>query len=114
MDDMAIQKKHTTGATRRPPILRMAAVVFVAVTVGVTLGGCGTTQAAPESPQPAATTARPATVEIPYDEQIQSNAKRMLEEGKRIFRNGLDRRQVAGSALLSTRDAGAEGARREL
>jgi hypothetical protein len=83
---MAIQKKHTTGATRRPPILRMAAVVFVAVTVGVTLGGCGTTKAAPESPQPAATTARPATVEMPYDEQIQSNANRMLEEGKRIFR----------------------------
>jgi hypothetical protein len=83
---MAIQKKHTTGATRRPPILRMVAVVFVGVTVGVTLGGCGTTKAAPESPQLAATTARPATVEMPYDEQIQSNAKRMLEEGKRIFR----------------------------
>ena len=83
---MAIQKKHAMVATRRPPILGMSTVVFVAVTAGVTLGGCGTTKAAPESTQPAATTARPATAEVPYDEQIQSNAKRMLEEGKRIFR----------------------------
>lgn len=83
---MAIQNKQLTVATRRPPILSLGTVVFVAVTAGVALGGCGTTKAVPESTQPAATTARPATVEMPFDEQIQINAKRMLEEGKQIFR----------------------------
>lgn len=83
---MAIQNKQMTVATRRPPILSLGTVVFVAVTAGVALGGCGTTKAVPESTQPAATTARPATVEMPFDEQIQINAKRMLEEGKQIFR----------------------------
>src|SRR5437870_1860287 len=60
----------------------MATVVFVAVTAGVALVGCGTTKAAPEGSQPEATAARPSTVEMPYDEQIKSNAKRMLEEGQ--------------------------------
>ena len=83
---MAIQKKHKTAATRRSPILRMATVVFVALAAGAALAGCGTAKAASEGTAPAATAARPATVEMPFDEQIQFNAKRMMEEGKRIFR----------------------------
>jgi cytochrome c5 len=59
-------------------------IAVVACSFSVAAIGCGTATPAPASAQPT-TTSRPTTGAA-YDEEIQANARRMMEEGKRIFR----------------------------
>ncbi|RPI53477.1 MAG: hypothetical protein EHM55_13660 [Acidobacteria bacterium] len=69
-------------------ISRTASAVLIAgVTLGMALSGCGSATEADQVPvSPAGTTSSPADAGSGFDQQIQANAKRMLDEGKHIFR----------------------------
>ena len=83
---MPIQKNQAASRTRRPPSIGIVVFVFMALPAGAAISACGTTKTTAQGTQPAATAVRPATAETPFDELIQTNAKRMLDEGKQIFR----------------------------
>jgi len=70
---MTIPKNHTPASTRRTRRIRIATLVFVALTAGAVLGGCGTSATAPEGTQPATTAAQPASAAL-------------VAEGQQIFR----------------------------
>ena len=77
---MAVQNQRTARRSQA-----LARVVFVAV-ASTALAGCESTNAASQAAQAAPAPARPATPQGSFDELIQANAKRMLDEGKQIFR----------------------------
>ena len=77
---MAVQNQRTARRSQA-----LARVVFVAV-VSTALTGCETSNAASQAAQPAPAPAGPTTPQGSFDELIQANAKRMLDEGKQIFR----------------------------
>jgi hypothetical protein len=65
--------------------VRAIAATSVAWCLSAALSGCAPSQPAPAN-APAATAAPPVGTAVAYDEAIQANAKRMMDEGKQIFR----------------------------
>jgi len=80
---MSIKKNHPVDRTHQLPDNGMLPLFFVTL-IAAALGACGSTKTEAQDTKPVATAGRPAPAS--FDEQIQSNARRMLEEGKRTFR----------------------------
>jgi cytochrome c5 len=74
---MIDQRMRTAPPARRPPGIGMAALAFLALTAGASIGACGTAKTTPEPAPP------PAAANPPVAEET---SPALVSEGQRVFR----------------------------